>query len=322
MALPPPPPLPSRASTARIVLYVLAPFAFLVCAGFAAQATSTATKAGWFVAAPVAAAVLVYVGARTARSFLPAAAPQSGGLVATSSTWDWTDVIAFLPATLAILTVTDLALVSTTQAADGSLSQNARTAVESFAAQAAFYAAALLALSILLLARRGLAVRNVGWRLPRALGSARWWAWIPLAVAVAYLTLVLANNLGALSQNLLPQQHNIQCSSVRTEYNGYVAIAIPLVCLIAPLAEETIFRGFFYGWLRRHLPIAPAVLICAAVFALAHAVFVLALPLFAVGVVLALLYEYSGSLIPGAIVHGLFNLVGIIAILGPTTVCQ
>jgi uncharacterized protein len=57
------------------------------------------------------------------------------------------------------------------------------------------------------------------------------------------------------------------------------------------------------------------------VFSAAHLVLVLALPLFAVGVILALLYEYSDSLIPGAVVHGLFNLIGIIAILSTTTTC-
>ena len=317
---PPAPPLPARAGTARVLLFVLAPFAFLVVTAYAG--TDGALLAVLVPGGLVAAGVLVFVGLRVARDFVPAAAPESGPVVVTTSRWDWTDVLAFLPATLAILTATDLLLVTTTHALDGSLSGDARTAVESFAAQAAFYIAALLAIAILVLARRGLRVRDLGWRIPRALGSAPWWVWIPVAVAVAYGTLVLANNLGQLSQNLLPTQQNTQCTSVRTEYHGYVAIAIPLVCLVAPLAEETIFRGFFYGWLRRHLPVIPAVVVCAAVFALAHAVIVLALPLFAVGIVLALLYEYSGSLLPGAIVHGLFNLVGIIALLGPTTVCQ
>jgi membrane protease YdiL (CAAX protease family) len=120
---------------------------------------------------------------------------------------------------------------------------------------------------------------------------------------------------------VLPNSPNTQCTTVRDQYGGYLAVAIPLVCLIAPLSEETIFRGFIYGWLRRRLPVLPAVGISAVVFAAAHLVLVLALPLFAVGVILALLYEYSDSLLPGALVHGLFNLVGILAILGATTSC-
>jgi membrane protease YdiL (CAAX protease family) len=73
--------------------------------------------------------------------------------------------------------------------------------------------------------------------------------------------------------------------------------------------------------LRRRVPVLPAVVLSAAVFSAAHLVLVLALPLFGVGLILALLYEYSDSLLPGAIVHGLFNLVGIIAILGTTATC-
>ncbi|MHB8717674.1 MAG: CPBP family intramembrane glutamic endopeptidase [Candidatus Dormibacteria bacterium] len=315
-----PPPLPPRASTARVVLFVLALVAVFVVPGYAGTGNA-ALVAVLVPGGLVAAAALVFVAARTSRDFTAAAAPLSGPPVVTSSRWDWTDVLAFLPATLALLAFTDLALVTPTHAADASFTPTARTAVDSFAEQAAFYAAALLALAILVLARRGLRVVDLGWRLPRRLGPAPWWVWIPLAAVVAYGTLLLAGDLGQLSQSLLPAQPNTQCTSVRTEYHGYVLIALPLVCVIAPLAEETIFRGFFYGWLRRHLPVVPAVAVGAAVFAVSHSVLVLALPLFAVGAVLALLYEASGSLIPGAIVHALFNLVGIIQILGPTTTC-
>jgi membrane protease YdiL (CAAX protease family) len=217
--------------------------------------------------------------------------------------------------------ITASLLVGVTQGVDQSLPPAARTAVESFAGQAAAYGAALAALAVLLILRRGLRVADLGWRLPRPLGRAGWLPWLAIAVVSAVVALYLADLLGSLATHLLPSSPNTQCTAVRDEYGGYVSVAIPLVCLIAPLAEETIFRGFLYGWLRRRLTVLPAVVISAALFSAAHVVLVLALPLFGVGVILALLYEYSDSLIPGAIVHGLFNLVGIVAILGTTVSC-
>lgn len=312
-------PLPARASTARLVLYISAPFAFLTLLAFAGTDPYLAAKL--VVPAAVAALALVVVASRVRGDHDPAPVPVPGAALPRGSRWDYTDVVGFLPETLAIASLTGSILVQGTRVLDGGLPPAARTAVESFAAQAAFYAAALLALAVLLLMRRGLRVSDLGWRLPRPLGRAGWLPWLGIGIIAAVVALYVSQELGSLAQQLLPNSPNTQCTSVRDEYGGYVAVAIPLVCLIAPLAEETIFRGFFYGWLRRHLPVLPAVVICAAVFALSHAVVVLALPLFAVGVVLALLYEYSGSLIPGAIAHGLFNLAGIIAILGSTASC-
>ena len=37
-------------------------------------------------------------------------------------------------------------------------------------------------------------------------------------------------------------------------------------CLVAPLAEELLFRGALFGWLRRRLPAWPAILVSAALF--------------------------------------------------------
>ncbi|HEX6537562.1 MAG TPA: CPBP family intramembrane glutamic endopeptidase, partial [Candidatus Dormibacteraeota bacterium] len=85
------------------------------------------------------------------------------------------------------------------------------------------------------------------------------------------------------------------------------------------LAEETIFRGFVYGWLNKVAPVGFAVVISGAIFGAAHLVLLLFIPLWAVGIVLALMYRSSNSLWPGALVHALFNLPGIIAILSASS---
>ncbi len=327
MSLPTAPPaappaiLPPRASYARYCLFGAAPLAFLTFIASIQTASGAGSRAALLVAAFVSPIVLVYVGLRVSADHQPSEVPRAAGVPGRAGRWDWSDLVAFLPAAAAAVLLTGSIIVGITQALDGGLAPAARTAVESFAGQAASYAAAAAALAVLVLLRRGLRLRDLGWRLPRSLGRLGWLPWLAIGVVGAAVALVAAEWLGSLATQILPNSPNTQCTAVRDEYGGYVAVAIPLVCLIAPLAEETIFRGFIYGWLRRRLPVLPAVVLSAAVFSAAHLVLVLALPLFGVGVILALLYEYSDSLLPGAIVHGLFNLVGIIAILGTTTSC-
>jgi membrane protease YdiL (CAAX protease family) len=321
---PPEPPafaLPQRATYARYSLYAAAPLAFLTFFASATADTASAARAALFVAACLSPIALVFVGLRITRDHDPAPVPRADGVAARAGAWDWTDMLAFLPAAAGAVVLSGSLLVGVTQVVDRGLQPPARNAVESFAGQAASYAAALAALAVLLVWRRGLRIRELGWRLPRALGRFGWLPWLVIGVIGAMVALVASEWLGSLATQLLPNSPNTQCTAVRDQYAGYVAVAVPLVCVIAPLAEETIFRGFIYGWLRRRLPVIPAVILSAAVFSSAHVVLVLALPLFGVGVILALLYEYSDSLIPGAIVHGLFNLVGIIAILGTTASC-
>jgi membrane protease YdiL (CAAX protease family) len=80
-----------------------------------------------------------------------------------------------------------------------------------------------------------------------------------------------------------------------------------LICVLAPLVEETIFRGFIFAGLRQQLTLAPAVVTSAALFALLHANPEAMLPIGLIGVVLAVLYEQTRSLWPGIICHALNN---------------
>jgi membrane protease YdiL (CAAX protease family) len=317
----PPLTLPQRASYAKYCLFGAAPLAVGTFLASNQAAQGAGAHAALVVAALVSPLLLLYVGRRVNTDHEPATIQRPAPVPGSAGRWDWTDISAFVPAAAGVALLTGTLLVGVTQVIDQGLQPAARNAVESFAGQAASYAAALAALAALVLLRRGLHLRDLGWRLPRSLGNLGWLPWLAIGIIGAAVALLAAEWLGSLATHLLPNSPNTQCTAVRVEYGGYVAVAIPLVCLIAPLSEETIFRGFIYGWLRRRLPIIPAVVVSAAVFSAAHVVLVLALPLFGVGVILALLYEYSDSLIPGAIVHGLFNLVGIIAILGTTATC-
>ena len=78
--------------------------------------------------------------------------------------------------------------------------------------------------------------------------------------------------------------------------------------VIAPFAEELLFRGSLFGWLRRRLPAFATILITASVFALGHPMPVLwpAALLFGIGA--AWFRERSGSVTPFIVMHVINNL--------------
>ena len=89
---------------------------------------------------------------------------------------------------------------------------------------------------------------------------------------------------------------------------GEVAADVVDSCVFAPLLEEPLFRGVLYGTLRLGLGPAPATLASAAVFALAHGYGVVGfVSVFASGVLWAIAYERTRSLLPGMLAHAASN---------------
>jgi membrane protease YdiL (CAAX protease family) len=87
-----------------------------------------------------------------------------------------------------------------------------------------------------------------------------------------------------------------------------VALAISLVVLVvlAPIAEELMFRGLCFAAMGRYaLPGS------AALFAIAHGLPVLLLPIFVAGLVLGWVRARSGSVYPGMAVHMTLNAIAI-----------
>jgi len=86
-----------------------------------------------------------------------------------------------------------------------------------------------------------------------------------------------------------------------------VAAALFAGVIVAPAAEEFLFRGYLYGVIRRYLGPVAAVLLSSALFAAIH-VNLLSLPaLFVLAICFALAYEATGSLLVPMAMHALFN---------------
>lgn len=96
-----------------------------------------------------------------------------------------------------------------------------------------------------------------------------------------------------------PEQDDI------AEEFGPVWTQVLLIVFAAAIAEEVAFRGLLFGGLRTRLPGWAAALIGAVVFGALHAVTgISAVPvLIAFGFILCLLYERTGSIVPGILLH-------------------
>ncbi len=232
--------------------------------------------------------------------------------------WDWTDVALFFALFFLGLTVLSGILLNSGvqrfgRGLVGGLSPPQQNALGNFVEQTAVYALAMIIVAGFAAGRRRARLADLGWRMPRL-------RWLPVAVVVSGVALVALTWLLNVEAGLVHVK-NAQIATVQSEYGHEVVIALVLFAVVAPLAEETFFRGFIYGWMRRRLNVPAAAILSGCFFAAAHVSWgvkseeILFLPLALLGTALALLYEYSGSLLPGAVVHGIFNLVEALQIL-------
>lgn len=95
---------------------------------------------------------------------------------------------------------------------------------------------------------------------------------------------------------------------------GALPVQILLIVFAASISEEICFRGMLFGGLRERLPRLGAALLAAVIFGGLHALTgVTAVPpLIAFGFVLCLLYEKTGSIVPGIVLHMLNNSVALL----------
>ncbi len=99
---------------------------------------------------------------------------------------------------------------------------------------------------------------------------------------------------------------------------GIAIFAVMAIIVLAPIAEEIFFRGFFFAGLRQRWSLWPSALLSGAIFGLVHAPTgpTAAIPLAGLGVGLAWLYNKTGSLYPSMLAHFLNNAIAISVVLG------
>ena len=80
--------------------------------------------------------------------------------------------------------------------------------------------------------------------------------------------------------------------------------------MIIPFTEELVFRGVIFGELKNKIHPVLAAVISSLIFGILHGVSVHIGYAFICGIVLSLVYYYTGSIWVSYIVHALFNLIG------------
>lgn len=102
-----------------------------------------------------------------------------------------------------------------------------------------------------------------------------------------------------------PQQQDIAPGGVLT-FADFMWLFVT-VAVIAPIAEELMFRGLVYRYLRGKTGVTVSALLSAALFAALHVKPILLPILFVVGLVLALVAERFDSIYPAIALHALNN---------------
>lgn len=82
--------------------------------------------------------------------------------------------------------------------------------------------------------------------------------------------------------------------------------------IVAPIVEETVFRGFIYGVLKRYTDGFLAALCTSLLFAVVHLHIGSLIPLAVLALLLCAAYELTGSLVVPMMMHGIFNASSIV----------
>lgn len=90
------------------------------------------------------------------------------------------------------------------------------------------------------------------------------------------------------------------------------ALQLVIAIILIPIYEEIVFRGIIFGYLRKNFNIIVAILVQALIFGIMHLNLVQGIYTFILGIVLALIYMYSDSILGNITVHIIFNLLGVL----------
>ncbi len=144
----------------------------------------------------------------------------------------------------------------------------------------------------------------------------RGWPWLPFTLVLGALTIVFVYSIMLSIAGVSPNT-----DLPDAVYNHFLPLSIVLILtvLIAPVIEETFFRGFVFGGLMRRWGPIWSALGSGLLFGMAHlgnaGYFYVVPPIIGIGVLFAWSYRYSRSIFPSMAAHFLFNLIQMIGVL-------
>jgi hypothetical protein len=136
------------------------------------------------------------------------------------------------------------------------------------------------------------------------------WTDIWMAPVGFVIYIVISSVLLSLATSFLPwfdinQAQNVGFNSLNSQSEYLLAFATLVV--IAPIAEEVLFRGYLLGKLRKIVPVWVAILLTSLTFGAVHGAWNLAIDTFALSVVLSTLRVTTGGLWASILLHVIKN---------------
>ena len=140
---------------------------------------------------------------------------------------------------------------------------------------------------------------------------------ILLAVFCAVLFFLLLDKcLDPIFESVFPQSEQDYQETIQSLIKSPITSLLH-VCIIAPIIEETLMRGFALGGLKNTYGIIEALLLSALFFALLHFNMVQTLSAFVCGIILGLLYIKTNSILCCIIAHCGYNLISYFTMIYP-----
>lgn len=126
---------------------------------------------------------------------------------------------------------------------------------------------------------------------------------VPVLILILIITAVVIN-----VTKYTPERQPVVELFLKEKGGAFLAYTSLFAAIIGPIVEELFFRGFMYGALKKYIGIFWSMIATAALFAALHTHIVGFFPIFALGILLAYLYEKTGTLVSSITVHVIHNL--------------
>ncbi len=133
-------------------------------------------------------------------------------------------------------------------------------------------------------------------------GIVSWCAALPIVACACYIGSKFLGSQGSSNPII-----NLVLDAAHSANGPAILLFYITLGVLAPLCEESLFRGFLYSNLRKRFGVGISLLVSASLFAAAHLDPGALIPLFSLGLVFGYVFERTRSLVPSMIAHGLWN---------------
>lgn len=126
--------------------------------------------------------------------------------------------------------------------------------------------------------------------------------------AATFAVFIISNFVASFTIALFPAKGNEYRELMELGISDINTFPIFLsICILAPINEECIMRGMILTKLKKNMPAAAAIIICAILFGIFHMNFIQSIYVLPAGALLAYVAWKYDSVIPSMLVHALYN---------------